>query len=196
MIKAIIFDCFGVLATEGWIPFRDKTFGHDSDKLRGANDLMQALSVGALSPDEFMERMSDLSGMSVEELKPVFYTNVPNEELFEWIRQRETLFKFAVLSNIASGRFEEIFSTTYREVFDALALSHSTGFAKPDPRAYELALDALNLSPEESVFVDDQEKNVTAAQAMGMYGIVYENQKQFEKSITKILELQNNNPEY
>lgn len=185
MIKAIIFDCFGVLATEGWIPFRDATFGHDQAMLQQANDTMRALSVGMLTPEEFMERMAELSGRSVQELHPVFYTNVPNEPLLAWIRARKQTYAFSVLSNIAPGRFEEIFSPEQRALFDDKALSYKLGFAKPDRRAYELAMHGLGRAAEECLFVDDQPKNVVAAEALGMAGIVYETQAQFEREASE-----------
>lgn len=185
VIKAIIFDCFGVLATQGWIPFRDATFGHDAKMLQQANDTMRALSVGMLMPEEFMEQMAELSGKSVQELRPVFYTNIPNEPLLAWIRARKQTYAFGVLSNIASGRFEEIFSPEQRELFDDLALSGVLGFAKPDRRAYEHAMERLGHNAEECVFVDDQPKNVAAAEALGMSGIVYETQTQFEQEASE-----------
>jgi putative hydrolase of the HAD superfamily len=188
MITTIIFDCFGVLATEGWVPFRDKTFGHDPTVLREANDLMSALSCGLLAPAEFMERMAELSGMHVDALYPVFYTNTPNEELFQWIRERKDTYAFGVLSNIGSGRFEEIFSKQQQELFDSVVLSHEIGFIKPDRRAYEVAAKKLGVAPRQCLFVDDQQKNVLAAQETGMLAIPYTDFAQFEAAVEKLLD--------
>jgi putative hydrolase of the HAD superfamily len=43
-----------------------------------------------------------------------------------------------------------------------------TGVLKPDPRAYELALEALDLPAAEVVFLDDQPVNVRGAVAVGL----------------------------
>jgi HAD superfamily hydrolase (TIGR01509 family) len=45
---------------------------------------------------------------------------------------------------------------------------------KPDPRIYQLTLDELGVKPEEAVFVDDTQNNVLGAQALGIIGILYE----------------------
>jgi len=43
---------------------------------------------------------------------------------------------------------------------DALVDATHTGILKPDPRAYRLALEALDISAERILFVDDQLRNV------------------------------------
>ena len=38
-IKGIIFDCFGVLATDGWLPFKNKYFKEKPALFRKATEL-------------------------------------------------------------------------------------------------------------------------------------------------------------
>ena len=47
-------------------------------------------------------------------------------------------------------------------VFDAI----HTQIEKPDSRAYQIALQALNKTPEQVVFVDDQIKNINGAKKL------------------------------
>jgi putative hydrolase of the HAD superfamily len=54
--------------------------------------------------------------------------------------------------------------------FSVLLSSASTGFPKPDARAYLTAAAALDLPPNACAFVDDLVENVEAAQALGMHG--------------------------
>jgi len=54
--------------------------------------------------------------------------------------------------------------------FSVLLSSATTGFPKPDARAYLAAADALDLPPSACAFVDDLVTNVEAAQALGMRG--------------------------
>lgn len=46
--------------------------------------------------------------------------------------------------------------------------SAEAGVRKPEPRIYEMMCEALNVTPEESVFLDDLGVNLKPAQAMGM----------------------------
>jgi putative hydrolase of the HAD superfamily len=54
------------------------------------------------------------------------------------------------------------------ERFDAIVDATHTGILKPDARAYRQCLDALGVDPAESVFVDDQARNVAGAERVGM----------------------------
>ncbi len=53
-------------------------------------------------------------------------------------------------------------------LFDVVVDGSITGFLKPDPRAYALALEALGLEAHEAVFVDDQPRNAEGAEAVGL----------------------------
>lgn len=53
--------------------------------------------------------------------------------------------------------------------FTAVTYSYEVGRAKPDPRIYHRALDALGALPHETLFVDDRPVNVEAAQALGLH---------------------------
>ncbi len=52
--------------------------------------------------------------------------------------------------------------------FDVITDATYTGILKPDPRAYQTCLDALNLPAADCVFVDDQRRNVDGARAIGL----------------------------
>src|SRR5215211_9049736 len=54
--------------------------------------------------------------------------------------------------------------------FSVLLSSATTGFPKPDARAYLAAAAALDLPPSACAFVDDLATNVEAARAIGMHG--------------------------
>lgn len=60
---------------------------------------------------------------------------------------------------------------TFLEDFDCIVDATYTQILKPDPRAYQLVLDELALPAEDCVFVDDQHRNITGAEAIGMQTI-------------------------
>jgi putative hydrolase of the HAD superfamily len=51
---------------------------------------------------------------------------------------------------------------------DAIVDATFTKILKPDPRAYRMALEALQSRPEQTLFVDDQLRNVRGAEAVGI----------------------------
>ncbi len=60
------------------------------------------------------------------------------------------------------------------ELFHVIVDSSEIGIRKPDPRIFELTLERLAIAPEEAAFLDDFPSNVTAAEALGIRGILVE----------------------
>lgn len=58
------------------------------------------------------------------------------------------------------------------EVIDQVFDSSFMGVRKPNAAIYEQALKAMAVAPERAVFLDDVPANVSAAQRLGMHGIV------------------------
>jgi HAD superfamily hydrolase (TIGR01509 family) len=58
---------------------------------------------------------------------------------------------------------------------------------KTESGAYRLIAEKLGKEPEEIVFIDDQLKNVEAAQKTGMVAIQYKNVQDLKEKLEKIL---------
>lgn len=78
--------------------------------------------------------------------------------------------KLAILSNELDLFYGVEFRQRFPliELFDVIVDATYTKILKPDPRAYELCLEALGLAADDCVFVDDQLKNVEGAIACGI----------------------------
>ena len=59
-------------------------------------------------------------------------------------------------------------TSVLRPHFDAFIESAVVGIRKPDPRIFHLACEALRITPDESIFLDDIGINLKAARALGM----------------------------
>lgn len=78
-----------------------------------------------------------------------------------------------VLSNWSKDSFN-LLKNHYGEVFkkfNGVVISSDVGFKKPDRRMYQYILDKYSLNSHESIFIDDQNENIIAAQKFGIYGI-------------------------
>jgi putative hydrolase of the HAD superfamily len=53
-------------------------------------------------------------------------------------------------------------------MFDVVIESSKVGVRKPDPHFYEIALDAVGVSPHDAVFLDDLGVNLKPARALGI----------------------------
>jgi len=61
----------------------------------------------------------------------------------------------------------------FPSLFDVVVISGEVGMRKPEERIFRHAVDLLGLAPEECVFIDDLEVNVTAAEGVGMTGVLH-----------------------
>jgi FMN phosphatase YigB (HAD superfamily) len=62
----------------------------------------------------------------------------------------------------------------HHEAFDVAVYSFEQGIGKPEPAAYAHALDALESTPEQTIFIDDSPVNVQAARELGLSAIAFE----------------------
>jgi epoxide hydrolase-like predicted phosphatase len=62
------------------------------------------------------------------------------------------------------------------ELFHTVIDSSAVGVRKPDPRIFDLALEATRSLPEETLFVDDTLEHVKAALALGLVAIHFDDE--------------------
>lgn len=66
----------------------------------------------------------------------------------------------------------------FDSLFDDVVDSHEVGLRKPHPSIYHLALERLGATATEAAFLDDMDVNVQAASALGMHGVLVEEDQQ------------------
>ena len=81
--------------------------------------------------------------------------------------------KVAIITNGSTQRQKaKILNTNLNSYFDTVIISEEEGFAKPDKRIFEIALNKLNVHPEDALFVgDDIEKDIGGCQTAHIMGI-------------------------
>lgn len=171
MIKAIIFDFYGVIRSD---EYNDWLSGHGLKRSGQFKDVTSRLDKGLTTVEQFFSDISELSGIPLEQIRREFSENVSlNQELLALILELKKTYKIGLLSN-ASSRLRELLQTAgITKLFDYVAISSEIGVTKPDKQAFEHTLSQLGVSPEEAIFIDDTPRFVEAATALGMKGLVY-----------------------
>lgn len=188
MIRAIVFDCFGVLTSDGWLPFKKRHFGHDPNLTQQATDLNKQVDSGLADYQDFLHKVAKLANVPFRLAREAIEGNVANEQLFEYIGQElKPEYKIGMLSNAGANWLNDLFTPEQVDLFDATALSYETGVVKPDPGSYQAIVDRLGVEPQECVFVDDQEKYITGAKEFGMYAVWYHHFDQFKTDLEQLL---------
>jgi len=100
-------------------------------------------------------------------------------ELVSFLGNLRPRYKTAILSNAWPGT-REVFTEMFKldQAVNEMIISAEEGVAKPDHRIYQIAVSRLGVQPDEAVFVDDLVENVQAAQAFGMWSILFKSTQQ------------------
>ena len=176
MIRAVLFDFGGVLSRtgrQGFItemiaelygvkPSEIDTSAWHGDVRRNRGD-----------EDALFKTLNKRFGRNVT--KQMFIDAVSKRvelvpEVFELARTlRDHGIKTAIFSNVFAMNARELKKHGAYDGFDPVLLSYEAGCAKPDVAFYELAVQKLDLPPEEILLIDDQDKCLSPAKAMGMH---------------------------
>lgn len=189
MIKAIIFDCFGVVLTDG---FDDayRRAGGDPDKDREFILEVMYKSDSGQVPTSIPLIAKRLGITDQKWHDTVNSGRAINYELIEYVGELKKKYKTAMLSNIGSAGVRRFFPENLLErYFHPIVESGVIGFAKPEARAYEITADRLGVRLDECVFIDDRQEYVDGANAVGMRGILYTGLKQLEVELEHVLQL-------
>jgi FMN phosphatase YigB (HAD superfamily) len=183
MIKNIVFDLGNVLISFKPSEFFDKKNYPGNVKATILEDIFGSsewslLDSGEITTQEAIDAIAQRSTLKKQEIIHVF--NLRTELLYpidENIRVLPDLkkrgFRLFYLSNFPGDIFDDIRNGYYFfKYFDGGLISAEAGVSKPDSRIYRLLLDKYELVPEESLFIDDMEVNVKAAEGTGLRGLV------------------------
>ena len=189
MIKAIIFDCFGVLLTDALTTIVDDLRSIDPEKAARITATIQLASNGHIHAAESRKLVAAELGLDPEDYsQQIRDGEVRNIQLFELIKELRKSYKTALLSNISSEGLQIRFpNNELEQYFDTVVASGDVGMAKPDPRIYVLTCERLRVSPKEALFIDDIPEYVEAARAEGLTGIVYDDLYSFRSQLNELL---------
>lgn len=196
-IKAVFFDLGGViLRTEDHSPRTNlaKSFGlsyEEIDRLVFENDSSKKASLGFITEHEHWLNIAEslnLPELEVDRLKKEFFAGDRIDfYLLDLIRSLRPERVVGAISNAWSGMRPWMDEHKVADVFDDMVISAEVGLAKPDPRIYQLAMQNLQVHPQESIFIDDTYRNVDAARRVGMQAILFEEPAQAVAELKSLL---------
>ncbi len=110
-----------------------------------------------------------------------------NQELLDFLKTQKANHKIFVFT---SGHMhtDPVIAQYLFPVFDGYITSTELGLPKSFPDVYKVIANKLDVDTEEILFVDDQQKNVLAAQTAGAQAIRFTNNTEVIEEIKKILE--------
>ena len=157
------------------------------------------LEKGVITPEEFRTEISRLVGreLSHDECRYAWHgyvEAVPQRNLQMLLRLRQLGYKVCLLSNTTPYRMPWAMSNEFdgnghsiEYYFDHLYLSYQCKQMKPSPEIFRMMLEGQQSSPEETLFIDDGQKNIEAAKALGIQTLFPKNNEDWTKPLAKLL---------
>lgn len=192
--KAVVFDWGNVLAYEDRnvvVKFMCDTLNLSESEFETANlEKRKAVKEGRSDVDFWIE-FAHAKAMALPSDWPLSYKEAlkasvgADPEMFALIEElKEKKIQTGLLSNINDRYTKLIRDFGFYDPFKPCLLSCEIGLEKPHPEAYSALLEAIQLAPDEIVFIDDKTENVEAAKKMGIDAIVFESPAQIRKELS------------
>ena len=185
-IKNIIFDLGGVILDidENVVYQELEKMGINVSELAHSKEFINIMSKfdsGIYTAATFRKKTKSLLGLEkmtdqkFDSIWNAMLLDIPRERI-EAIEKVKKHYKIFLMSNsnvihydlyvrdlqlrFGYNEFDELFNKSY--------FSFAEHLEKPDPRFFELILDHEGLQPEETLFIDDTEKNIKVAKSLGI----------------------------
>lgn len=187
-IKAIIFDCFGVLVDDSMNLFFETYLSDKPDIVREIKEFDHQSTAGKITFVQLLEKISELTGLDDELVKTFLEKNPANIPLLSYIdKELKQTYKIGFLSNAADDWLDELFTKEQQALFNDFVLSYQHGMNKPNPAIFKLSAERLGVNPADCIFVDDVAPYVDGALKAGMTAIRYSSFDQFKYDIEAVL---------
>jgi putative hydrolase of the HAD superfamily len=195
--RALFWDVGGVLLTNAW-DHNERTaalshFQLDADDFQRRHEtVVEPFERGELTLDEYLAQtvFYHLRPFTRDEFRDYMFSlskPLPGSLDFAQALGRSGKYLMATINNESRElNLHRIEKFGMRDIFRLFFSSCFVRMRKPDPEIYQLALDVTQISPAESVFVDDRPENLKAAAGVGMQTVQMRGLEQLQADLAKL----------
>ena len=204
-IKNIIFDLGVVLydlnqqATHGALAELGIKDAANIFTIQQQSNLCDQFETGKITAPEFFNGLKKLAGSHATDaqLKKAWQAMLIElpEHKFLLLNELRKHYTTMVLSNTNSAHIEKTNAdlqerynlSSLNDLFDRTYLSFEVGLRKPELAIFNHVIHDAHINPAETLFIDDLDKNVAAAQAVGINAILYKKGDDLKELLNKHL---------
>jgi len=181
--KAIIWDFGGVITSSPFDAFNEfeEVNGLPKDIIRTINSENPDMNAWAqfesnsITIDQFNDlflKESKAKGFDIKgrDIIKLLKGSI-RENMVSFLRELKSDFKLGCITNNVKPSSEENTDNETKEamsIFDHVIESSIVGIRKPNPEIYMMSCDALNVSPDQCIYLDDLGINLKPARELGM----------------------------
>lgn len=196
-MKNIVFDLGGVVVD--WSPQRllseypgDKELPVSLFERGFFQEYWTDFDRGTVSQEKMVEEMSDFAKRSFSEcMEFVEYVKHSLDDIPKTVNLIKYLssegYNLYCLSNMSLEFYDYLKVREVFSYFDGQIISALEKVIKPEPEIYLRLVERYRLNPEETLFIDDLNKNIEAAKELGFQTVLFADREQGYDQINKIL---------
>ena len=194
MIKTLLFDYAGVITpTRNNYVFVEKY--HKKYKLK-PRELMkityenwEQTADGKLESKLFWNNIAHKLQTTPPTIRRQILSTYPiDKRLIQLLTKLKEKYTLVLVSNQIRDWLEEVIEqNNLREIFDYTVNSYQVGFRKPNSKIFKHALSITGSKPEEAIFIDDAQINITAANKLGINTILFTDYRNFKQELNFLL---------
>ncbi len=191
-MKTLFFDWGGVVADDPGDEFLAELLqdlGASPEQIQEIFQLyMKQFMRGDISEDEYWNELRVNYGFKIHESISEKFKKwsglIANQDILALVDEaKDKGWQVAILSNVIQPTYKVLKDAGFYDTFDGVIASCTEGYAKPEANIYQIALERLGATPEESVFIDDKQANLDPAIAMGFKVILAKNPEQIIRDV-------------
>ncbi|MDR1736044.1 MAG: HAD-IA family hydrolase [Oscillospiraceae bacterium] len=184
MIKAILFDFDGVLTlhetgSQSVCDYICSVTGTEKELFRRAYKKHNSdLLTGKVKHEDVWADICAAAGrdMDVDILYKSFINTPINPGMLRLVRDiKQSKYKVGMITDNKSDRIRSIIDYhNWKALFDAILVSAEVGVCKDKPQIFQKVFQTLEAAPEECVFIDNTQKNLTVPDRMGVATVFFD----------------------
>ena len=186
--RLLLLDFFGVICSEIAPYWLGKHFSAD-DAIKVKGDVVHLADAGAISQDRMLEILGNMVRLPPEIILEEWNSLATiDQEMVDLVSELSRTYRVALLTNSPSPFVRGVLAKFNLEaMFEKIIVSSEVKLAKPDPEIFRLSLDSLDVSADETLFVDDNPANVATAQNLGIRAIRFTSATDFRADIASMI---------
>ena len=188
MKKIILFDFFGVISSEV-APRWFARFFEDAEAKRIKDKLVTPGDTGEKNEEEIFCDVAEACGVTPDEVKDEWYRlALIDDAVVKYIKMLRKTHHVYLLSNAIDTFLKTIiYKNNIENLFDKIYISSEMRLAKPDKSFFLHCIYDIGASPSDCVMIDDNPKNIAAAESVGISGIIYTGIDDLKEKLAKII---------
>lgn len=165
MVTMILFDFYGVFMPDPYDHWL-RSNGHTRTGIFA--DIAARLDRGEITKQDFFGALSQEIGQTVTDYDTPGAKPAIDREVVSLARQLSKHYTLGLLSNASPELRGKLRALKVDGLFDHIFISSEMKMSKPQPEIYKAVLATVMLRPDQIIFIDDKDANITAARQLGI----------------------------